>query len=145
MVQILYRWLVAGETPERLDAAAEWQALAGMDATGGPVDEAYFRELLAETHAHARELDELLVPHLDRPLAEVDSVERAILRLGACELARHHEVPFRVVINEAVELAKRFGAEQSHRFVNGVLDKLALELRPLETGRKDEHGQSRPA
>jgi N utilization substance protein B len=78
------------------------------------------------------ELDDLLAPLLERPLAQVDPVERAVLRVGAFELAHRPEVPYRVVINEAVELAKRFGAEQGHRFVNSVLDRLARDLRAVE-------------
>jgi N utilization substance protein B len=65
-------------------------------------------------------------------LESVDPVERAILRLGAYELIEHPEIPYRVVINEAVELAKTFGAEKGHRYVNGVLDKAARDLRPIE-------------
>jgi N utilization substance protein B len=79
------------------------------------------------------ELDAALADCIDRALESVDPVERAILRLGAYELIEHPEIPYRVVINEAVELAKTFGAEQGHRYVNGVLDKAARQLRPLET------------
>jgi N utilization substance protein B len=78
------------------------------------------------------ELDAALGPNLDRDIARVDPVERAILRLGAYELIAHPETPYRVVINEMVELAKTFGAEQGHRYINGVLDKLARQLRPVE-------------
>ena len=78
------------------------------------------------------EIDDLIAPLLDRPMTQVDPVERAILRVGAFELAHRPEVPYRVVINEGVELAKRFGAEQGHRFVNGVLDRLAHQLRAVE-------------
>ena len=77
-------------------------------------------------------LDASLSPHLDRSLESVDPVERAILRIGAFELARHPEIPYRVVINEAIELAKVFGGEQGHKYVNGVLDKAAKQLRPVE-------------
>jgi N utilization substance protein B len=75
-------------------------------------------------------LDTLLDERLDRPREQLDPIEKCILRLGAYELRDRLEVPKKVVINEAVELAKRFGADQSHRYVNGVLDKLADELRP---------------
>ena len=125
VVQALYQWQVGGTEPDEED-------LAFLAGEAGAVDEAYFRELLAEIRRHAAELDRLITPHVDRPLAEVDPVERAILRLGACELAYHQDVPFRVVINEAVELAKTFGAEQGHKFVNGILDKLAVRLRARE-------------
>ncbi len=127
VVQALYQWQVGGDEV----AEADFEFLGANDARR--VDQAYFRELLDEIRQHGEELDALIAPHVDRPLKEVDPVERAILRLGACELAYHLEVPFRVVINEAVELAKAFGAEHGHRFVNGILDKLASRLRATET------------
>ncbi len=76
--------------------------------------------------------DAALAPFLDRPAEQVDPVERAILRLGGYELLQHPDLTSRIVINEAVELAKVFGAEQGHRFINGVLDQLARTARPLE-------------
>jgi N utilization substance protein B len=71
---------------------------------------------------------------MERSMDEVDPVERAILRLSAYELMRRPDIPYRVVINEAIELTKKFGADQAHRFVNGVLDKAVQDLRKLETG-----------
>ena len=88
--------------------------------------------LLHGIPASISELDEKLTPCLDRSIESVDPVERAILRLGAYELINRLEVPYRVVINEAVELAKVFGAEQGHKYVNGVLDKLAHQVRKAE-------------
>jgi N utilization substance protein B len=85
--------------------------------------------------AQAEQLESELQPFLDRPPAELDPVERAVLTLGQYELMHHPEIPYRVVINEAVELAKMFGAEQSHKYVNGVLDKLARKYREVETRR----------
>lgn len=78
------------------------------------------------------EIDTALDPLLDRPLIQVDPVECAILRIGAYELMQRPDIPYRIVLNEAVELAKVFGAEQGHRFINGVLDKLARGARPVE-------------
>ena len=78
------------------------------------------------------ELEALIAPHLDRPMDELSPVEFAVLLLGAFELAQHLEVPYKVVINEAVELAKTFGGTDGHKFVNGVLDKLAPQLRAPE-------------
>ena len=95
-------------------------------------DVAYFSELVQCIPVRVAELDARLTPYLDRPVAELDPVELAILRIGVCELAHHPEIPFRVIINEAVELAKVFGAEQSHRYINGVLDKVARDLRRAE-------------
>jgi N utilization substance protein B len=82
--------------------------------------------------AHVDELDALLEPLLDRKLSELDPVERSLLRLGAFELRERIDVPYRVVINEAVALAKKFGASESFRYVNGVLDRLATDLRAPE-------------
>jgi len=96
------------------------------------VDEAYFRELSHAVVEHAEELDTKISRYISRAYEEIDPVEKAVLRLGAYELQFKPEIPYRVVINEAVELAKTFGAEASHKFVNGVMDKLAAELRGIE-------------
>jgi N utilization substance protein B len=94
----------------------------------------YFEDLVRGVEAHCAELDAGLVPFLDREIEQVDPIERATLRLGAYELKHRPDVPYRVVLNEAVELAKRFGAEHGHTYVNGVLDKLAREWRQAEAG-----------
>ena len=96
------------------------------------VDQDLFDRLLAGVIEHVDQLDADLAPCLDRPLEQVDSIERAVLRLGAAELRFHPDTPFRVVLAEAVDLARTFGAEQGHAFVNGVLDRLARSLRPGE-------------
>ena len=77
-------------------------------------------------------IDAAIEPHLDRTLDGVDPVERAILRIATYELQTHLDIPYRVVINEAVELAKMFGADQGHKFVNGIMDKMAAQLRAVE-------------
>ncbi len=87
---------------------------------------------MREIPLHLHELDDHLNPHLDRAINEIDPVERAILRIGAFEFEFHPEIPYKVVLNEAVELAKTFGAEHGHRFVNAVLDKVAVKLRADE-------------
>ena len=92
----------------------------------------YFQDLLHGVPRHLKQLDEVLKPALDRAIESVDPVERAVLRIGAYELSYHLEIPYRVVINEAVELAKVFGAEQGHKFVNGVLDQVAKKVREVE-------------
>jgi N utilization substance protein B len=125
-MQGLYEWQLSGNKP----AEIETQYLIEKDTDR--VDVPYFRELIREVPAHQEELDAHIAPLLNRPLAEVDAVELAILRLGAYELAHHPEIPYRVVINEAVELAKMFGAEQGHRFINGIMDRLAASLRSVE-------------
>ncbi|MBU0499948.1 MAG: transcription antitermination factor NusB [Gammaproteobacteria bacterium] len=92
----------------------------------------FFRELMHGVPMNLKEVDAGLGPVLDRSVESLDPVERAIVRLGAYELMRHPEIPYRVVINEWVELDKEYGSEQGHRFVNGVLDKLAKQVRTLE-------------
>ncbi len=128
-LQALYQWDLAGQTP------AEIVAQFVEDENWARVDAAYFRELVHGVAAQAPALDAQLQPHLDRPMREVDPVERAVLRIGAYELRHRLDVPFRVVIEEAVRLAKKFGAEGGYRFVNGVLDRLARDLRPFEAAR----------
>ena len=95
-------------------------------------DTAYFKDLLVGVTDHVAQIDQQLQPHLDRPIDEVDPVERAVLRMGAYELIHKLEVPYRVAINEAVEAAKLFGADQGHKYVNGVLDKVAQRVREAE-------------
>jgi N utilization substance protein B len=94
------------------------------------VDVDYFRLLLGEILADANALDALLARQADRPVGQLDPVERGILWLGLIELKRHPEVPVKVVINEAVKLAHEFGAQDGHRYINAVLDQLAPALRP---------------
>ena len=122
-IQALYQWQMAGQDLNDI----EQQFLSSEESAGA--DLGYFHQLLHDIPARLDDLDRHLAPALDRPIAAVDPVERGILRLGAYELAFCPDIPFRVVINEAVELAKTFGAEQGHRYVNGVLDRLAHELR----------------
>ncbi len=96
------------------------------------VDIDYFHELVHGVAERVYALDDEIAPFLDRELQAVDPVERAILRLGAYELMQRPEIPYRVIINESVELAKSFGGESGHRYVNGVLDKVAQKLRAAE-------------
>jgi N utilization substance protein B len=94
----------------------------------------YFEDLLHGVEEHVDELDVALKPYVDREVAQIDPIERAALRLAAYELKYRLDVPYRVVINEAIEVTKRFGADHGHSYVNGVLDKLAGELRAAEKG-----------
>ncbi|MNC64139.1 hypothetical protein D3C75_1143140 [compost metagenome] len=96
------------------------------------MDLGYYHELLTAVIANHEALDALLVPVLDRELSALDGVELATLRLGAYELKDHLEVPYRVVLDEAIELAKHFGGADSHKYINGVLDRLATSLREAE-------------
>jgi len=136
-LQALYQWQVGRQDLSEI----EDQFLTEQDMRR--VDLAYFAELLHGVPAQLARLDAELQPLLDRPVAELDPVERAVLRMGAYELACRPEVPYRVVINEAVDLAKIFGADQGHRYVNGVLHRLAKSLRADEV-RSREAGPARP-
>lgn len=128
-IQALYQWLV-NETPP----ATLLKQFREQESGLGRADPAYFEELLNGTVRDAIELTLALVPHLDRPLNQLDPVEHAILLLGAWEMAHKPEVPWKVVVNESVNLAKTFGAEDGYKFVNGVLDKLARTARAVELG-----------
>ncbi len=134
-VQALYQWLLAGgrEAPLIADFLAENGAAV--------VDHDYFRELTTVCITERETLDDLLASCLDRPPAELDPVEHAILLVGTAELRDRKELAVSIVTNEAVELAKTFGAEGGHRYVNGVLDRLAADLRSRErTGSADSGG-----
>lgn len=104
-----------------------------VDNDMSKVDSAYFRDLLRGVHREQADLDKTFEPFLDRPLDEVDPIELAIVRLGTYELKHRIDVPYRVVINEGIELAKRFGGTEGHKFVNSILDKLSRRLRLAET------------
>ena len=125
-LQALYQWHItrqqAGEILRQFRQAQDLSQ----------IDEEFFENLLRGVISEQQDLDGRLQPFLDRPMAQVDIMEQAVLRLGAWELLHCPEVPFRVVLNEAIDLAHRFGAEQGHAFVNGVLDKAARVWRPNE-------------
>ena len=125
-MQALYQWHMAGQSLNEIEA----QFRVDNDFSG--VDGAYFHEILVGVATQKTEIDGAIIPHLDRPLDELDPVELAILRLSTWELLQRVDVPYRVVINEGIELAKVFGATDGHKFVNGVLDKLAPTLRAAE-------------
>lgn len=103
-----------------------------VDNDMSKVDTAYFRDLLRGVHREQEELDRLLEPFLERPINEVDAIELAIVRLGTYELKYRLDVPYRVVINEGIEMAKKFGGTEGHKFVNSLLDKLSQRLRLAE-------------
>jgi len=125
-LQGLYQWLLAKENTAEIRAhLAEFK---GHDKA----DHDYLDLLLNGVIADAAELDAGFAPLLDRPVNELSPVERGVLMLGAYELAHVPDVPYKVVINEAVELAKSYGGTDGHKYVNGVLDKLAAKLRPAE-------------
>ncbi|MCK9389039.1 MAG: transcription antitermination factor NusB [Sulfuritalea sp.] len=125
-IQGLYQWQVGGQDAAAIQVQAE--GVAGFDKVDGEL----YATLLAEARQNAEALKLDLAPYIDRAWDEVSPIERCILLLGACELRLHPETPYRVIINEAIELAKTYGGTDGHKFVNGVLDKLAAVLRPSE-------------
>ena len=128
-LQAIYQWQMTAAAPAEVVAQFE------EDDRLAKLDRELFLNLTDAVTRESEALDELLGECMDRDIDRVDPVERAVLRLGAYELRSRLEVPWRVVINEAVELARTFGAEQGHRYVNAVLDKLARRLRAGEIGR----------
>ena len=127
--QAIYAWQVGGNPMSGV--IEEFRHEQDMEIA----DLAYFEDLLHGVEKHCPELDAGLAPFLDRDIAQVDPLERAVLRLAAYELRYRLDVPYRVVLNEAIEVAKRFGAEHGHTYVNGVLDKAAREWRHAENER----------
>jgi len=136
VVQALYQWQLAGHDLSDIEA----QFLAEYDMNKVDVD--YFKLLFRQIPLHLHELDDHLIPFLDRPIDEVDPVERAILRLAVYELEFCLEIPYRVVINESIELAKRFGAEHGHKYVNGIVDQVAKKLRAIEIKSASNKGKA---
>ncbi len=125
-VQAIYQWQMAGQ--DIIDIQNQFTKEYDLKK----VDKKYFRELLHGVPSKIDELDSHTAALLDRPIEEVDPIERAIIRLGTYELECRPDVPVRVVINEAIELAKKFGAEQSHKYVNSIMDGVAKKLRKAE-------------
>lgn len=121
-VQALYSWSVS----KNEIAEVELAFITDQEMKG--VDMPYFRKLLQGSAEYSQDLEQTLAPHLDRSTAELDPIEKAILLMAAFELKYQADVPYKVVINEAIEVAKVFGAEESHKYINGVLDKLAPAL-----------------
>jgi len=124
--QALYAWQVSGNPMSAV--IEEFRHEQDMEIA----DLDYFEDLLRGVDKHCAEIDAGLAPFLDREVARVDPIERAVLRLAAYELRFRPDVPYRVVLNEAIEVAKRFGAEHGHTYVNGVLDKAAKAWRAGE-------------
>lgn len=125
-LQALYAWQLSGNPIARV--LAEFEHEQDMEIA----DRDFFVDLVRGVEKHQAELDEKLAPFLDRPIEQVDPIERAVLRLAAYELIHRHDTPYRVALSEAIELAKRFGAEYGHTYINGVLDKAAAAWRPDE-------------
>ena len=125
-LQALYQWTLSGASAT--DIEAEFRVDNDFQHTDGE----YFSALLRGVTSDVESLEILFAPALDRALDELDPIERNLLRLGTFELRDRIDVPYKVVISEAVALAKKFGATDSHKYVNGVLDKVARDLRTVE-------------
>jgi N utilization substance protein B len=125
-LQALYAWQLSNSPVEKV--IEQFRAEQDMEIA----DLEYFEALVRGVVAHVGELDAVLVKFLDRTMEQVDPIERAVLRIAGFELAHRLDVPWRVVINEAIETTKRFGAEHGHTYVNGVLDRAAAEWRAQE-------------
>ena len=125
-LQALYQWTLSGASPS--DIEAEFRVDNDFQHTDGE----YFNALLCGVIADVEALELVFEPALDRGLDDLDPIERNLLRLGTFELRDRIDVPYKVVISEAVALAKKFGATDSHRYINGVLDKISRELRTVE-------------
>ncbi len=125
-LQALYAWQLSGG-----DALEELKSLEGFEDS----DKTLARSLVSGVRDRAAELQAMITPHVSRAFDKLSPVERAILYIGTYELSAHPQTPFRVVLNEAIELGKSFGATEGHRFVNGVLEKIAAQLRPEEVAK----------
>ncbi len=130
-LQGLYQWRIAGTDIAQIEKATRDEKSVGR------YDVDFFSQLLRGAVNQHEALAAKITPHLDRALNELSPIEFSVLLLGAYELANLPEVPYRVVINEGVELAKTFGGSDGHKFVNGVLDKLAAQLRAVEVNAKN--------
>lgn len=122
-LQAVYQWQMTGDNPTEIERQfREDQPIHGADLD-------YMHDLISGVITNIAQIDETFSPYLSRPLDDLDEVDKAVLRLGTFELMFRQEVPFRVVINEAIMLAKSFAEKDSHKFVNGVLDKVVRNLR----------------
>jgi len=126
VLQALYAWQISGGDP-----VDEVRVQEGFDKG----DRSFAESLARGVRERVQELQGHIVPYLDRDFARLSPIERSILYIGTLELLAHPETPFKVVLNEAIELGKSFGGAQGHRFVNGVLEKIATRLRPDEVAR----------
>ena len=135
-VQALYQWQMSGESLTRIEAYfLEEQHLKGAQKS-------YFSELFHGVPKQLAIIDAALAEFVDRPVDKIDPVERAILRVGVYELINRLDTPYKVIINEGVNLAKDFGAEGSHRYINGILDKVSQKQRSAEIAAKQANVRS---
>ena len=138
-LQGVYQWLLSGNSVSQIELHL------GQESGFEEADREFFVELMRGTLNNVEPLQEAFAPFIHRAVHELSPVERAVLLLSTHELQAHPETPYRVIINEAIELAKGYGGTDGHRFVNGVLDKLAAHLRPVEVGSRRSGGKGRNA
>ncbi|KTD31125.1 MULTISPECIES: transcription antitermination factor NusB [Legionella] len=131
-LQALYQWLMSGHELYEIEA----QFRVANDMT--KVDADYFCHLLHGVPQQVKSLEDNLVPFLDRPIQNLNPIELTVLRLSAFELCYCPEIPYRVVLDEAISLTKEFGSQDGHRYVNGVLNNLARKVRAVEISLNDE-------
>lgn len=129
-MQGAYQWVITGNSFQ--DIYLYFQEEQELAVEFRKSDIAFFHRLLRCAIEGGDELEARIAPYLDRKLVQVDPIEHAVLRVATCELLNHIETPYKVVVNEYVNLAKKYGAEQAHKFVNGVLDKIANDIRTVE-------------
>ena len=129
-VQALYQWQMTGENL----AAIEQQFIEEQRLKNA--QRSYFNELVHGVPKQLDKIDQVLAEFVDRPVEKIDPVERAVLRVSVYELLNRLEMPYRVILNEGINLAKCFGAEGSHKYINGILDKIAMQNRPVEVRAK---------
>lgn len=127
-LQAMYQWYFTADAVDKIVASLE----EGGRDNRGKFDNEYFLDLLTGIIEHIQDIDNNMQPILDRPAQELNPVELAILRVAVYELCYRPDVPYRVVIDQALELAKEFGSQEGHKYVNAVLDKLARKVRALE-------------
>ncbi|MEE9310196.1 MAG: transcription antitermination factor NusB [Cocleimonas sp.] len=130
----IYQWQMTDNSYEEIYTGIQEDKDLSSDMT--KADMAFFQALVKGVIEKTAEIDEVLNPFLDRKADHLDQIERAALRLSTCELMNHPEVPYKVIVNESVNLTKKFGADQAHKFVNGVLDKVGAKLRVNEAADK---------
>jgi len=128
-LQALYQWQMSGNDLAAIEA--HLVTVGGFDKADRELFDLLLRGAIKDSEA----LQALITTHLDRPYEELSPIERAVLLLAVFELKHHLAAPYKVVLNEAIELAKDYGGTDGHKYVNGVLDKLAVELRPGEIGK----------
>lgn len=129
-MQAIYQWQMTGD--DIIDIKRQYMDDNEMGVEGNTIDSEYYIELVEGVHNNVLDIDPLLEKFMNRKILDVDPIERAIIRIATYEFLKRLDVPYKVIVNEAVNLSKKFCSEQSHAFVNAVLDKLAHEIRVHE-------------